>query len=109
MFSVKCLLVVLLAAFVASVPLSEEGKKPGHCYVYGMNFKEGDEWFPAPIGHCEKIQCSKAEFESHSSLTCAEFQVPPECYKTEIDLSKRYPACCPTSFCPGDPGYKPQQ
>lgn len=34
------------------------------------------------------------------------FGVPPECYKTEVDLTKQFPKCCPAAVCPGDANYK---
>ncbi|GBP14316.1 hypothetical protein EVAR_92318_1 [Eumeta japonica] len=52
-----------------------------------------------PIGHCYWIHCTKSGMDYASCG--AVYTEDPKCRKTELDLTKPYPDCCPDIKCNG--------
>ncbi|CAG9788305.1 unnamed protein product [Diatraea saccharalis] len=79
------------------IPKEFEGKEG--CYVKEINDVVPFGVTVKPIGHCYRITCgSMMSYASCGTVATND----PKCYKTEVDLSKPYPECCPTIKCDTD-------
>ncbi|KAF2892900.1 hypothetical protein ILUMI_13273 [Ignelater luminosus] len=71
----------------------------GKCHYKGVYFEPG-EFVPAPVGECIKMKCEDSATNVLAFLTCPAYVQPVGCKKTEKDLTKPYPHCCPKTVCP---------
>ncbi|CAK1543237.1 unnamed protein product [Leptosia nina] len=103
---------ILCLAMVVAVASSAtwRGKlppKPVHlahkegCYVKEIgdviNFGET----VSPVGYCYRIECERSQVH-YASCGDISFSDSPNCYITDIDLSRSYPDCCPDIKCDFD-------
>ncbi|CAB3247044.1 unnamed protein product [Arctia plantaginis] len=100
----KVLIFVLIVGTVSAA--TWRGKppvKPEHlAHKEGCYVKEIDDVIPfgetvTPLGYCYRIHCS-SQLMDYASCG-AVFTDDPKCHKTETDLSKPYPSCCPDIRC----------
>ncbi|XP_063384916.1 la1-like protein 15 [Cydia fagiglandana] len=67
------------------------------CYIAALNKVLPYEKPYYPDQKCERYNCQR-NGETRWE-TCGAVLVKPGCRKSEVDLSKRYPDCCPTEVC----------
>ncbi|OWR50103.1 uncharacterized protein LOC116770951 [Danaus plexippus] len=97
---VLCMVVRLAcgATWISQQPV----KPPEHAHKEGCYIEEIDDVIPfgqdvSPIGVCYRIECSGYQLTYAScGVVYTEDQ---NCYKTEIDLKRPYPECCPDIKC----------
>ncbi|KAF2887954.1 hypothetical protein ILUMI_18219 [Ignelater luminosus] len=99
--------VVGIIATVACLPtvndqgVEEPVDKPGYCHIKDVYIKEGEQG-PGPIGQCRRYKCISVADRRMSFVTCPGWVPREGCHKSEHDLTKQYPACCPKEICPDE-------
>ncbi|CAG4953306.1 unnamed protein product [Colias eurytheme] len=81
--------------------------KPEHlAHKEGCYVKEVGDVIPfgsyvSPVGVCYRIECGKHLIHYASCGAVLPPEVP-NCYLTDVDLSRSYPSCCPDIKCDVD-------